>query len=814
MASLVLLVAVTAERPEGLDPLLSMPWWLLAGLFGVTEWSTTPLRIRGRVREVSFDAVPLVFGLFLAAPVQLLLGAAVGVGAVRVVRRSRGGLPAPWTTGLRLAQVAVAMVTVDLLLPDRPVTRSVAAAAATTAAVALQGLVGAWSRGSVQRWYGGRGDGGWAELGAAAVLAAMTGLPAVAAVLAFDHAEAALPLATSGSAALLGLRGYSALGRRQHVLERLYRFSDALAGTPDPAEVVRSVLVQSIELLHVGYAEVVLDGVEAGRRLAWTARTGQGVIGPVAGEQFATGRAFPAAAPRHLRPVDPTDRAVLALRRVAEAVLVPLSAGGTVSGHLLVADRRGEGRAFTDADLRLLVTVANHAGVALSNARLIERLHDEARHDELTGLPNRASFRESLDSASAAIGAGAGAFAVMLLDFDGFKAINDTLGHSAGDEVLRVIGARLAASVAGSAVVARLGGDEFAVLAPGCHDERDARVLARQLLAAFDQPVVVGDARLHLGGSLGVALAPRHATDATDLMRAADVAMYAAKAGAGGLRVFTEDLLELDTMTLTLGGDLRDALAGDEIEVVVHPLLVLATEELHSVEVLARWHHPVHGEVNPQVFFAAAEQAGLVAVLSARILEQALTQCRRWLDEGTAVRCAVNVAPRWLADEALPEIVGAALARHKVPAELLCLELTERSVIADPRRVTHTLQRLRALGVHLSVDDFGTGYSSLTYLSRLPVHQLKIDKSFVSRIADSERDLAIVRSLVDLGRHLGLEVVAEGVSNDAVRALLEEIGCLLAQGYLFATPFAPIELESFVTGRRVSRPIYQIGLPT
>ncbi len=519
---------------------------------------------------------------------------------------------------------------------------------------------------------------------------------------------------------------------------------------------------------------------------------------------------FPPAAPRHLRPKAAADREVLALRRVAEAVLVPLRADGAVAGHLLVADRRGEGRAFTDADLRLLVTVANHAGVALSNARLIERLHDEARHDELTGLPNRASFRESLESACAASEAGADAFAVMLLDFDGFKAINDTLGHSAGDEVLRVIGSRLAASVAGAAAVARLGGDEFAVLAPGCRDEGDARALAGRLLSAFDDPVLVGDARLHLGGSLGIALAPLHTSDATDLMRAADVAMYAAKAGAGGLRLFTEDLLELDTLTLTLGGDLRDALARDEIEVVVHPLMVLASEELHSVEVLARWRHPVHGEVDPPVFFAAAEQAGLVPALSARILDQALAQCRRWLDDGTTVRCAVNVAPRWLADEALPEIVGAALTRHRVPAELLCLELTERSVIADPRRVTHTLRRLRGLGVHLSVDDFGTGYSSLTYLSRLPVHQLKIDKTFVSRIADSERDLAIVRSLVDLGRHLGLEVVAEGVSNASVRTLLEEIGCELAQGYLFSTPFAPSELESFVTGRRVSSTVYQI----
>jgi EAL domain-containing protein (putative c-di-GMP-specific phosphodiesterase class I) len=293
-------------------------------------------------------------------------------------------------------------------------------------------------------------------------------------------------------------------------------------------------------------------------------------------------------------------------------------------------------------------------------------------------------------------------------------------------------------------------------------------------------------------------------------MRAADVAMYAAKSGAGGLRVFTADLLALDALAVTLGGDLRDALARDEIGTVVHPVLHLASEELHSVEVLARWTHPVHGEVPPEAFFAAAEQAGLTTLLSVRILERALAQCRTWLDHGLAVRVAVNLAPRWLADTMLPDVVGSALARHGVPADLLCLELAERSVIADPHRGTRTLERLRGLGVHLAVDDFGTGYSSLAYLSRLPVDQLKIDTSFVAGIIDNERDLAIVRSLVDLGHHLGLEVVAEGVSSDAVRERLEQIGCPLAQGYLFAPPFSAHDLDSFMTDRRISQPVYRL----
>ncbi len=810
LCAALVLTAVTA-RDAPIDALLlPMPWWVLAVLFGVTEWSATPVRRGSRVYGLSFGALPLTFGLLLTEPRQLLAGALVGFTAARVLHRGAGPLPDAWAVGIQLGQVALAVQVTGLILRGTPPadTARLVTGLVVTGVVAVGAVLVRLARIVLSRPGARRGRPVLAELVVAGVMAALIAATAAAVTLGFEYAEGALPFAAVSCGALIGLRAFEALGRRRRALERLYLFSDALAATPTPVEVVRMVLEQSLGLLQVGYAEIVVEGGPDTPPVAWTARVGQAMAGPVAGGSLAAG--LTSSGPAHLRLTTAAHRALLHLRGVREAVVAPLGTGGrpagrdlALDGHILVADRRGEQRGFSDGDLRLLVTVANHARVALSHARLIERLNVEAHYDELTGLPNRTAFRRLLEGECEALGDHDGSFAVMLLDFDGFKAINDTLGHSAGDEVLRVLGGRLAAAVSGIGSVARLGGDEFAVIVPGVRDRRDAQVLAARVLASFDDPVPVGDARLRLGGSLGVAVAPEHGTDASDLMRAADVAMYAAKSGAGGARLFTPDLLELDTLSLTLGGDLRDAISRGEIDIVVHPLLHLATEELHSVEVLARWNHAELGRVEPETFFAAAEQAGLVPALSAGILDRALAQCRAWLDGGTTVRVAVNLAPRWLADLDLPVAVHDALERHGVPAHLLSLELTERSVIADPQRVTLTLERLRGLGVHLSVDDFGTGYSSLTYLSRLPVDQLKIDKLFVERIAQSDRDRAIVQSLVDLGRHLGLEVVAEGVSTPAVRDVLEEIGCPLAQGYLFTTPFPPSGLEEFVAAPRV-----------
>ena len=322
--------------------------------------------------------------------------------------------------------------------------------------------------------------------------------------------------------------------------------------------------------------------------------------------------------------------------------------------------------------------------------------------------------------------------------------------------------------------------------------------LAGRLIAVFDEPVTVSGTRLHLGASLGVAVASRDARIGSELMHKADLAMYAAKAESGGVRVFTPDMIDPGETSLRLASDLRDAVARDEIGIAVQPLVNLSTGVVHSVEVLARWSHPELGDIAPELFFGVAERTGQIAILSTRILEHALTLCRQWLTTGREVRVAVNLAPRWLADASLPEQVGMALARHGVPADLLCLEITEGSVIADPKRAIDTLSRLRAMGVHLSIDDFGTGYSSLSYLTRLPVDQMKIDKSFVFRLSDSSSDRSIVRAIIDLGRSLGLEVVAEGVMDPGIQRALQEMGCSLAQGYLFSRPMPPADLAGYL----------------
>jgi diguanylate cyclase (GGDEF)-like protein len=619
-------------------------------------------------------------------------------------------------------------------------------------------------------------------------------------VLGFGLGKEAIPVALLGSIGLLGLLGYRAFARMtdRHIrLERLCELSDTLADAPGSAAVVRSVLNQSTDLLRAAYAEVLLTGAGTGVRL-WSLRHGELAYGPVdAGAHHLT-LGFP---PDTLRLVQGNGQAeidFLAARGVREAVIVPLRIDGPITGHLLVGDRRGSERGFVPGDVRLLETVANHSGVALRNGHLIEQLQFEARHDGLTGLPNRMNFRGLLEEAAEASRQGVPC-AVMVLDFNGFKAINDSLGHPAGDALLKVMASRFKEVVGSEGTVARLGGDEFAILARTV-DAESAQRLAARVLSTFEDPVPVAGTRLRVGGSLGIALGPEHGTTGADLLRKADVAMYVAKSSAGGRRMYSADMLISEPKVFTLATDLRDAIQADQIEIVVHPLIDLGSGEVHSFEALARWQHPVLGEVSPEDFFAAAEQSGQVAALSERILDRALSACRVWSNADYPLRVAVNLAPRWLSDPSLPAQIDAALIRHGVPVDRLCLEFTESSVMDEPRRAGEVLTRLRGMGVHLSMDDFGTGYSSLNFLSRLPIDQMKIDRSFIQQMNNSTRDRAIVQSIIDLGRNLGLEVVAEGVTDAAARWALREMGCHLAQGYLFTAPVPVEDVPSLVSG--------------
>jgi diguanylate cyclase (GGDEF)-like protein len=394
--------------------------------------------------------------------------------------------------------------------------------------------------------------------------------------------------------------------------------------------------------------------------------------------------------------------------------------------------------------------------------------------------------------------------AVMILDLDGFKDVNDTLGHQQGDLLLVEVATRLSSAVGDAGTVARLGGDEFAVVIDGTADEETVLRVGRRILSALEQPVALDGLEVEVGGSLGVALAPVHGSDPAALLRRADLAMYDAKASGRGLRLYGPELDTNNPRRLMLVSELRTALQHDQIDVHLQPKARLVDGEVVGVEALVRWTHPELGPLPPDEFVGVAERSGLIGALTARVLDLALAANAQCRSRGIDLHVAVNLSTRSLRDTDLVDEVSRALARHGVPSDRLTLEITESSVMADPARAVAVLHRLRELGVRLSVDDFGTGYSSLSYLKRLPVQEVKIDRSFVSGLADGTDDLAIVRSIIDLGGHLGLQVVAEGVEDQDTWDLLRSMGCDLVQGWHLSRALPAPELPTWLAAHRLS----------
>jgi diguanylate cyclase (GGDEF)-like protein len=452
----------------------------------------------------------------------------------------------------------------------------------------------------------------------------------------------------------------------------------------------------------------------------------------------------------------------------------------------------GDVRSFDNGDMRLLETVAAHAGMALQNSRLIDQLRHESLHDALTGLPNRVLLRNDTVDELLAIGREQSrGCAIMIMDLDGFKEVNDTLGHQHGDELLKAVASRTVDAAGSRVTVARLGGDEFALMVPDCPDASEARDIAARVLAALRPPTILDGIPVQVGASIGVALAPFHAADVTGLLRYADVAMYGAKSAGGGVKVYESDSDTSSPDRLAMITELRDALDMGELGIHVQPKASLTGGTTAAVEVLARWDHPRRGVLFPDEFIPLAERSGLIHQLTVHVLRLALHSCAEWRDLGTEVSIAVNLSPRSLVDPGLCATVSQLLVEAEVPARLLTLEITESTVMADPELAVRSLQSLRALGVRLSVDDFGVGHSSLSNLRRLPVQELKIDRSFVAALGNDVDSAVIVRSIVDLGRNLALDVVAEGVETKLAWDRLQAMGCQVAQGYFVARPMAP-----------------------
>ncbi|RQX54130.1 bifunctional diguanylate cyclase/phosphodiesterase, partial [Micromonospora chalcea] len=547
----------------------------------------------------------------------------------------------------------------------------------------------------------------------------------------------------------------------QQAWQRLARATDAL-NVVDLDQVLTTAVTEASELFSADEIEIELR--DGGRTVRGNA-AGIAYDGTSPQPSDIDGRVMPVALEGHNRT---DDLGVLRLR---------------FAGPVELSEREQYTlRTFASA----LCTAVRNAQAYAELARIAEDHAYAATHDALTDLSNR---RHLLDEGSAQLTTrhADGVTALVLIDLNHFKEVNDTLGHGAGDQVLIQVAERLRDAARPDDLVARLGGDEFAVLLRGLPAPAVASHRAEALLNALHDPLDVDGMRISVEASGGIAVAP--ATGGMpELLRRADVAMYQAKRAGQRLATYAPARDTADLSRLTLGGELPRAVADHEFTVNFQPIVDLAGGEVIGAEALARWHHPTHGLIDPLRFLEAVERSGLLPAFAEAILDQALIAAGSWRDAGFDLPVSVNVSPRSLLDARFPGAVLARLRAHDLPPDRLVLELTETLTLSQLDVVDRVLSRLRDSGVRLALDDFGTGYSSLSLLSRIPVHELKIDRSFVTAMETAPEAAAVIRSTLDLGRSLNLTVVAEGVESEPQRRALWELGCAAGQGHLFARP--------------------------
>jgi diguanylate cyclase (GGDEF)-like protein len=573
----------------------------------------------------------------------------------------------------------------------------------------------------------------------------------------------------------------------------------ALGHATAHGDVIPVVLRHCEQLLAAETARIVVD--DGAELLSWT-HSGSGAVA---------------------LPFDAADRRLLAEALAAEGDVVATRLDG--GAHGMVAARRdgaetlmlvvGRRRDFDQRTRTQFASVFAHAGVALQNMRLVTRLQEKAQalerlatHDPLTGLANRMRFREVAGQALAREALAA----VFLIDLDRFKEVNDTLGHHIGDQLLCEVADRLRRSIGRSGLIARLGGDEFAVLL--LDDSAPPIERAERLHADLERPADLGEVEVDVGASVGVALPgglpgvdPEGDGGIGMLLRHADVAMYEAKSRREGVRAYTEESDHYRPESLALVPRFRNAIERGELGVAFQPQFDLRTEAIVGAEALVRWSLPGIGPVPPDEFVPIAESTGLIRPLTRHVLVEAVEQCARWSAAGHRLRVSVNIAPRVLLEHGFVDGVTNLLRLADIPPELLRLEVTETSVMSDPERSVSVLRNLRDRGISIAIDDFGTGHSSLAYLTTLPCHELKIDRSFIVALENDPRAEAVVAAIIGLGHDLGLEVVAEGVETSQAAHQLAQLGCRHVQGYRYGRPMRGVEFDRFLAARTTAPPL-------
>ncbi len=588
------------------------------------------------------------------------------------------------------------------------------------------------------------------------------------------------------------IKAYGALDQRLRDLDAVHGFTGHVGKSLDPDEIIRSALVQTAEVLRTdGTAVIVFDDGD-GATLK---------VHGVVGLQLPTYTGDP-----NWHSLITSERALLvpgaelgALKSsgstITEMMVAPMRDESGVIGLLVVAGRTGASRRFQPDDLGRLQNLTEQLVVSLRKGMLHQRIEREARHDSLTGLPNRSSFERSLIDV-AARHRGDGLLFVVMLDLDRFKEVNDTLGHHAGDQLLVEVAERLGPLLGPDDVLARLAGDEFAIVGhrPGREEMLE---LAWACVREVGRPVTLDGLEIVVTASAGLAIVEDDFDEGAPL-RFADIAMFNAKTQRLGVEVYRDEIDRRTPARLSMLGDLRAAIEDDQLHLHLQPKLDLETGTVVGAEALVRWTHPVRGMVPPGQFVRIAEDTGLIKQLTDLMLHKGISNLREIHDRGHHLGLSVNLSTHDLLDRRLAERVQQHLTSNDVAPELLTLEITESSLLIDAPRARATINELHEVGVALSIDDFGTGYSSLSYLRRLPVGELKIDQSFVANVLLDEQDEVIVRSTIDLGHNLGLVVVAEGVENNEVLERLRALGCDIAQGYCISRPLAPEHFRSWL----------------
>jgi diguanylate cyclase (GGDEF)-like protein len=779
-------------------------------LYVVADRVPVELPFRGTTHAIVLNEVPLLFGLaFLAPNILVLASVSASLIAFAVLRKQHPMKVAFNVASLAFAAALAATLFRELLGTRSPVSLFGWAAAAVavvaneaTITLTLRGITTLSGQQSKQRT-------GIILLAIDSMLTAAGFALALALVdAAWINPRTTLPLVVVAALIIVAFKGYARLRIRFLSLQHLYDFSQSMStANLEPSSMSVDVLKEVCTVLRARRAELILaepSGIP--RRISFDDRGPSGIEPITLDERSIVVQAINSgkASLHNAAGQDRTEWVDPIAGDYQDAMVAPLMNQHTAIGAIVAIDRDEEVDSFDEDDLRLFETLVAHASTSLERARLVEELRYEvdskshqATHDMLTGLPNRVLF---LTRAAAALNE-SGGVAIVLLDIDRFKDVNDTLGHAIGDRLLCEIAERLLRAVSGRATVARLGGDEFALVISDVTDPTRAVEIVHELDIEMQRPIKMDGLTLAVTASAGIAMAPEHGDDVALLLQRADIAMYLAKKNRGTVEVYSAEHDQSMRRWLMLGGLLTHALeAGTELSLMYQPIGDVKSRNIAYVEALCRWNHPVQGFIPPEEFIGIAEQMGLIPQITDFVLNEGCAQLARWREAGVTIGLAVNVSGREFADINLVDRVEECLRRYDIPAHLLTLEVTETEIMADLGAATKVLYALSEKGIKLGIDDYGTGYSSLQYLHKLPVNELKIDRSFVTNLPNEASNRIIVRSSIQMAHSLGLYVIAEGAEDELTCAMLAEEECDFIQGYYLSKPQKADDLQEWILG--------------